>query len=249
MTQEELQSPDLGQGSVKDKDDTLAPQEASLQIVPYVVLPEVPTCIETGEENKLYMHRGEDILQCTRIFSCFKCPPIPLCRFIPYAKVRGLRDDVTDLKTAFAKEGYMPEKGAFIASIWTCKREETILTGANYFLSILSIFLHTKYCPFKKKFVVLCICLDDIMLDWDPLWIDINKEYEQELSLRPELAILSNKMYYIWEGNHRNVAWRATIKEKFSMVREKHCRVLCTIIDPTKVPEIALLSSLQRMNL
>ncbi|KAI5068628.1 hypothetical protein GOP47_0016973 [Adiantum capillus-veneris] len=50
------------------------------------------------------------------------------------------------------------------------------------------------------------------------------------------------------EGNHRTVAWIAAIREKFSTCKEKHCRVLCTIIDPTKVPEIALLSSLQRMN-
>lgn len=102
---------------------------------------------------------------------------------------------------------------------------------------------------FQVKLCMFQFCLDEIMEDWDPLWKEINIEFEEELALRPELECLSNKMFYVWEGNHRTVAWRAAIKEKFSLVRKKHCRVLCTIIDPTKVSEIALLSGLQRMNL
>ncbi|MCO5574614.1 hypothetical protein L7F22_028403 [Adiantum nelumboides] len=212
-----LQSHDLGEGSDHDMDEMLASQEACMHIVPYVVRPEVSACMDPGEENKIYMCRGEDILKCTRIFSCFDCPPIPFCRFIPYAKVRGLRDDVTGLKAAFSKEGYLAEKGAFIASMWTRKREETLLT-------------------------------EDIMKDWDPIWIEINNDFEQELSKREDLQSLSNRMLYVWEGNHRTVAWTRAIKEKFSLEREKYCRVLCTIIDLTKVSEIALLSGLQRMN-
>ncbi|MCO5608266.1 hypothetical protein L7F22_062472 [Adiantum nelumboides] len=89
---------------------------------------------------------------------------------------------------------------------------------------------------------------DDIRRDWDPLWIEINNEFEEELASKSNLGSLCNKMFYVWEGNHRTVAWQAVINEKFSMVKEKHYRVLCTIIDPTKVSEIALLTSLQRMN-
>lgn len=55
------------------------------------------------------------------------------------------------------------------------------------------------------------------------------------------------KMFYVWEGNHRTVALQA-VKEMFSKSKEKHYRVLCTFIDPTKVFEIAFLTSLQRMN-
>lgn len=79
--------------------------------------------------------------------------------------------------------------------------------------------------------------------------MDVNDEFEKELESDPKLSSLCGHMFFVWEGNHRTVAWTQAIKEKFSTSKEKHSRVLCTIIDPTKVPEIALLSSLQRMNL
>lgn len=95
----------------------------------------------------------------------------------------------------------------------------------------------------------LCICVDELKENWDPLWVEINAEFEMELQNNPKLSQFVDHMFFVWEGNHRTVAWIEAIKEKFSTSREKHCRVLCTIIDPTKVSEIALLSSLQRMNL
>lgn len=193
-------------------------QEACMEIVPYIVQPEISKGMETKDEYKLYMDRGEDILQRTRMLSCFQCPPIPLCRLIPYAKVRGLRDDVSGLKAAFGKEGYVEEKGAFIISLWTCHREETWVT-------------------------------ENIMAEWDPIWRERHEEFEAEISNREEYGMLSNRMFYVWEGNHRTVAWQAAIKERFSKTKNKHYRVLCTVIDPTRVPEIALLTCLQRMNL
>ncbi|MCO5605742.1 hypothetical protein L7F22_059926 [Adiantum nelumboides] len=54
--------------------------------------------------------------------------PAPCGMLIPYARVRGLRDDVRGLKAAFGKEGYMQEKGAFIVSLWNCRKEK-ILTS------------------------------------------------------------------------------------------------------------------------
>ncbi|MCO5554592.1 hypothetical protein L7F22_008123 [Adiantum nelumboides] len=105
----------------------IAQQEASLMIVPYVVRPEVPSVEPSNEENKIYMDMGEDILQKTRMFSCHHCPPIPLCRLIPYARVRGLRDDLSGLKIAFSREGYVAEKGAFTVSIWTRDKEVSIV--------------------------------------------------------------------------------------------------------------------------
>ncbi|KAI5061498.1 hypothetical protein GOP47_0024003, partial [Adiantum capillus-veneris] len=125
--EEEMKSQDLRLGSIKEVDEYLAPQEACLQIVPYV-RDEVVVDTETVDKHKLYMHRGQGILQCTWMFSCFDCPPIPFCRLIPYARVRGLRDDVSGLKSAFAKERYMKEKRAFIVSIWNCKKEESYVT-------------------------------------------------------------------------------------------------------------------------
>ena len=74
-------------GGSHEVDATLAPQEACMVIVPYIVQPEVGSMVDSSEENKIYIDRGEDILQKTRMISCFECPPIPLCRLIPHARV------------------------------------------------------------------------------------------------------------------------------------------------------------------
>ncbi|KAI5054805.1 hypothetical protein GOP47_0029950 [Adiantum capillus-veneris] len=107
-----------------------------------------------------------------------------------------------------------------------------------------NIYMHRVWTCKKENSIVT----DDIKKKWDPLWREINEEFESELKGQSRFAELSDHMFYVWEGNHRTLAWTEAIKEKFSTSKEKHCRVLCTIIDPTKVPEIALLSSLQRMN-
>lgn len=198
-------------------DEGTAQLEATMQVVPYVVRLEVSLAEPSNGEDKMYMDMGEDILTKTRMYSCYDCPPIPLCRLIPYAKVRGLRDDVSDLKIAFVREGYVPEKGAFIVSIWTRDKAVSIVDEA-----------------FKRE--------------WDPLWHEINEEFEAELMQKEHLQGLAGHMFYVWEGNHRTVAWLSSIKECFKETKVKHCRVLCTIIDPSKVSEIALLTSLQRMN-
>lgn len=129
MLDDDVLSPDMGQGSLHDVDPILAAKEMDLQIVPWEIRDEVSEASEPKDESNAFTHKGSDILASTRLFSCFVCPPIPLCHLYPYAKVRGLRDELSGLKSAFAKEGYMPEKGAFIVSLWTCQKEEKFVTG------------------------------------------------------------------------------------------------------------------------
>lgn len=244
--EDEIHSIELGQGSILEDEEVLAPEENNLQVIPWEMRDEVTAAAEISDEQNIYVHRGADVLQSTRIFSCFICPPVPLCRLIPYARVRGLRDDLSGLKAAFAKEGYMQEKGAFIISLWTFKREQTLVTGE---LGHLLVLLKFDVLYYQELNDIPCFVFEDeIKEHWDPLWREINEEFELELKCQPKFGELSNHMFYVWEGNHRTLAWTEAIREKFSTSKEKHCRVLCTIIDPTKVPEIALLSSLQRMN-
>ncbi|MCO5548748.1 hypothetical protein L7F22_002209 [Adiantum nelumboides] len=191
--------------------------ENQMKIMPYVVHSEAIQTQGAGDEAMMKFAKGEDILSKTRILSCFECPPIPLCHFLPYAKVRGLQEDLSGLKVAFGKEGYVPEKGVFIVSICTYLGETTLVD-------------------------------EGIMNKWDPLWIEINKEFEEQISSNPTLGILANHMFYVWEGNHRIVAWMDAIQERFSDRKEKHVCILSTIIDPRKVGKISLLSCFQRMN-
>ncbi|KAI5061131.1 hypothetical protein GOP47_0023636 [Adiantum capillus-veneris] len=113
-----------------------------------------------------------------------------------------------------------------------------------------------NYMPEKVMFVVsTCLCngeetlITDIIKDsWDPMWLEADMEFEKEVSLKRELKFMSKKMFFVWEGNHRTKAWMEVITELFKEDKSRRVRVMCTLIDPRKVPEIALLASLQRMN-
>ena len=47
----------------------------------------------------------------------------------------------------------------------------------------------------------------DIVSSWSPLWQEANAEFEVKLRDDPDLAHLSGKMFFVWEGNHRLSAW------------------------------------------
>ena len=42
---------------------------------------------------------------------------------------------------------------------------------------------------------------------WSKLWQKANKEFESVLNSSPYLKKFSNWMFYIWDGNHRLLAW------------------------------------------
>ncbi|MCO5550972.1 hypothetical protein L7F22_004467 [Adiantum nelumboides] len=154
----------MRQGSLNDVDPILAAEESNLQIVPWEIRDEVSAISGPKDESNVFTHKSADILASTRLFSCFECPPIPLCRLYPYARVRGLRDDLSGLKLAFAKEGYMQEKGSFIVSFWTCQKKEKIMMT------------------------------DEVTKEWDPIWVEVNEEFENELQSNPKLSDL--RKYY-----------------------------------------------------
>ena len=52
---------------------------------------------------------------------------------------------------------------------------------------------------------------EDIKNAWDPLWQKENAYFEAEIQ-GTKWEFLSNKMLYIWDGNHRYKAWMAQIE-------------------------------------
>ena len=42
---------------------------------------------------------------------------------------------------------------------------------------------------------------------WSKLWKKVNKEFESVLNSSPYLKKFSNRMFYVWDGNHRLLAW------------------------------------------
>ena len=52
--------------------------------------------------------------------------------------------------------------------------------------------------------------------NWNRQWRRRNQDFEDFLGLHPELHSLSNKFFFIWDGNHRHQAWTEFILETYA---------------------------------
>lgn len=123
--------------------------------------------------------------------------------------------------------------------------------------SLLKIALEGEtYCPEKGIFIVSVVSPSGVTIpvtsemraSWDAHWQTTDREFESELRSKKSLSFLSNKMFYVWEGNHRTVAWMELITEKYKDNKEWHLRVFSTVVDPTRLSEVSLLAGFLRMN-
>lgn len=77
------------------------------------------------------------------------------------------------------------------------------------------------YLESKGSFILSCTSMDgnqievspEIISDWDPMWHAVNDEFEADLGSNPEWSHLSNKMFFVWDGNNRLRAFMSKIKE------------------------------------
>ena len=51
------------------------------------------------------------------------------------------------------------------------------------------------------------IVTDATRKGWLKLWQKANQEFESVLNSNPYLKKFSNRMFYVWDGNHRLLAW------------------------------------------
>ena len=48
---------------------------------------------------------------------------------------------------------------------------------------------------------------DEMRKGWSKLWQKADREFESLLNTSPYLKKFSNRMFYVWDGNHRLLAW------------------------------------------
>ena len=72
----------------------------------------------------------------------------------------------------------------------------------------------------------------DIVSSWSPLWQETNVEFEVKIRDDPDLAHLSGKIFFVWEGNHRLTAWWRPINNNHANEKSWHISVDCIMIDP-----------------
>lgn len=67
------------------------------------------------------------------------------------------------------------------------------------------------YCSLDGKKMPIREVTDEDRSSWDDLWIEVNNEFERDIA-GTEWSFLSNKLLYVWDGNHRLRAWMGEIK-------------------------------------
>ncbi|MCO5564165.1 hypothetical protein L7F22_017821 [Adiantum nelumboides] len=89
---------------------------------------------------------------------------------------------------------------------------------------------------------------DETRSKWDH-WLAINEEFKKEIEGDETWSFLSNKMFYVWEGNNRTASWMESIKEMWSNNKQRHIRVHAQFFSPQSKDELNLIAALQRFNL
>ena len=82
---------------------------------------------------------------------------------------------------------------------------------------------------------------------WDKLWCRRNEEFEYFLGLHSELESLSNKFFFIWDGNHRHQAWTEFISQSYQDNYNWHYRVRSIVLN-TKDDVASILTAMHDIN-
>lgn len=63
----------------------------------------------------------------------------------------------------------------------------------------------------------------DVKDNWDPIWTRLNQEFELECDAVEEFKILKDKMFWVFDGNHRFTAWSSIAAENPDKLQYHPC--------------------------
>jgi len=66
---------------------------------------------------------------------------------------------------------------------------------------------------------------------WGPLWQLEHENFEDKVKGDSTLDLLSGHMFYVWDGNHRLLAWREFIDRVHKDDRDWHLSVECIVLN------------------
>ena len=89
---------------------------------------------------------------------------------------------------------------------------------------------------------------DDIRQSWSTLWQEQDAIFEHRLSRNPALSRFSNKMFFVWDGNHRLKAWMPYISECHPDDLAFHVHVKSILLKVTKENHDVLLNAMTDWN-
>ena len=86
-----------------------------------------------------------------------------------------------------------------------------------------------------------------VLAKWSPEWKQVNEEFENKLLADDDLKIFSNKMFMVWDGNHRLQAWMPIIEPFHTHDINWHFCVEVIILDP-KIDVPSVIAALHEVN-
>jgi len=92
------------------------------------------------------------------------------------------------------------------------------------------------------------IYISDAIKDgWDDLWKAENAAFEEECLSDPGFSVLADKMFAVFDGNHRLFSWMQVTAEN-SHIKKYHPRVLCTVFKGEKSSIIEIETAMHTIN-
>ncbi|KAL3685705.1 hypothetical protein R1sor_003727 [Riccia sorocarpa] len=132
-------------------------------------------------------------------------PKIPLCRLVPFCRMRNYQttSHMTEaLKRSFETHCYMEHGTGF------------------------------HVCPFNGSGKELFVT-DADRQEWDMLWKMESDAFDEECRKNPAYSNLIGRKFATWDGNHRVITWmKVSLSPERTMRKAWHPRVRCVIICP-----------------
>ena len=92
------------------------------------------------------------------------------------------------------------------------------------------------------------VVTEDARASWSPLWRKEDMEFEACLAAHPDLRKYSNMFFFIWDGNHRHIAWTDIIRSRHADDALFHVPVRSVIINVSSENRNMLLHAMTDWN-
>lgn len=89
---------------------------------------------------------------------------------------------------------------------------------------------------------------DEIRGGWSENWKETERQFEEQCKANPDLNKFSNKMFFIWDGNHRFKAWMPLIEQFHKDEPEFHVAVKSIVMRVNNDNKRQLLNAMTHWN-
>ena len=83
--------------------------------------------------------------------------------------------------------------------------------------------------------------------NWDPIWKDLNEEFDKACDEVAEFHVLKDKMFWVFDGNHRWTAWTA-VASMYPEKRRYHPCVKFTLLEPDQMSWTRVEQAMHKLN-